>query len=162
MSSITPAVSRRIPETAPVSSAAGKSGFGGKGNGLQSKINWLSTFRARGGALVTPNILLYATGGLAVGGVKDTFAPNGLGVSPSVGGVVKSASKTKAGWAAGGGLDYLLTPNVIVGVEALYVDLGTTTGTVNPALSAGGASAAKSSTFKNSVTIVRARLNYKF
>ena len=45
--------------------------------------------------------MLYATGGLAVGGVKNSFDFNGLGASPSV---MKSVSKTKAGWTVGGGM----------------------------------------------------------
>src|SRR5665213_2781908 len=77
------------------------SGAVGKGNGFEGQITWLSTFRARAGWLINPETLLYATGGLAVGGVKDDFNFNGLGSSAGptyAANTFKSAHKTKAGW----------------------------------------------------------------
>jgi len=46
--------------------AISASGF----NSVTADVNWLGTVRARLGYLVTPNLLLYATGGLAYGGVS--------------------------------------------------------------------------------------------
>ena len=50
--------------------------FVGKGNGntvtWSSRYDWLFTARLRGGFLVAPNWLLYATGGLAVTHVRDS------------------------------------------------------------------------------------------
>ena len=46
---------------------------GSTGKAISNKITWLSTFRARAGLVVGPNTLAYVTGGLAVGGVKDSF-----------------------------------------------------------------------------------------
>ena len=37
---------------------------------ISGRVNWLGTVRGRVGFLVTPDLLLYATGGLAYGGVK--------------------------------------------------------------------------------------------
>jgi opacity protein-like surface antigen len=37
---------------------------------VTADVNWLGTVRARAGYLVTPNFLVYATGGLAYGGVS--------------------------------------------------------------------------------------------
>jgi opacity protein-like surface antigen len=45
---------------------------------LTANLNWLGTVRGRLGFLVTPNLLLYATGGLAYGGVTadDSLTTN--------------------------------------------------------------------------------------
>jgi opacity protein-like surface antigen len=45
---------------------------------VTSEVNWLGTVRGRLGYLVTPNLLLYATGGLAYGGVSasDSLTTN--------------------------------------------------------------------------------------
>ena len=37
---------------------------------ISARVDWLGTVRARAGYLITPNFLIYATGGLAYGGVK--------------------------------------------------------------------------------------------
>jgi outer membrane immunogenic protein len=123
-----------------------------KGNGLEASINWLSTFRGRVGWLMHPDTMLYATGGLAVGGIKNSWNPNGLNAGCC--GPTKSVSKTKTGWVAGGGIEHMFMRNWTIGVEALYVDLGNT--------SANSATPGKSSTFKNSAVIGRLKLNYKF
>lgn len=39
---------------------------------ISGRVNWLGTVRGRIGYLVTPDLLLYATGGLAYGGVKSS------------------------------------------------------------------------------------------
>ena len=123
-----------------------------KGNGLEARIDWLSTIRARVGWLMHPETMLYATGGFAWGGVNNSWNPNGL--SASCCGPTKSVSKTKSGWVAGGGIEHMFTKNWTIGVEALYVDLGNTSAT--------DAASGKSSTFKNSAVIGRLKLNYKF
>jgi outer membrane immunogenic protein len=122
-----------------------------KGNALESRINWLSTFRGRAGWLMNQNTMLYATGGLAVGGVKGMYDANGLHGDPFT---TKSVSKTKAGWVVGGGMEHMLDNRWSLGVELLYVDLGHTTGT--------NIDGSKSSTFKNSAVIGQLKLNYKY
>jgi outer membrane immunogenic protein len=59
------------------------------------------------------NWLLYAKGGLALADI-DTFA-----INPATG-VNGSTSGWKTGWTVGGGIDYLITPNWIIGVDANY------------------------------------------
>jgi len=122
------------------STASGSSGY----FNYASKISWLSTVRGRLGVTLTPNTLLYGTGGVAFGGVKNTF---------DGGGPVYSESKTKTGWVAGGGIEYRLSRNWTVGAEGLFVDLGSSTF---------GSGGFKTTRFKNRATIGRVKLNYKF
>ena len=80
-------------------------------------INWLATLRGRIG-VAYDRTLLYATGGLARG--KDLGFANSVIVT----GDRASASGTRTGWAAGGGLEHALTDNLSIKAEYLYVDLG--------------------------------------
>jgi outer membrane immunogenic protein len=147
---------------ADISGLAGKASTNGppgkKGNVAESKIDWLSTFRARAGFVVgsSGTNLIYATGGFAVGQVKNTFAPNGLGSSSNPAFTTKSGSKTQWGWVAGAGFQHMLTPNWIIGLEGLYVDLGTSTYTAAQPVDG------KASRFTNRAAILRVRLDYKF
>lgn len=93
----------------------------GAGNTIESKINWLATFRGRAGWLMHPDTLLYATGGLAVGGVKNVAAPSGLAFP---GYDSASENKTKTGYVVGAGMEHRLNRDWSVAVEGLYVDLG--------------------------------------
>jgi outer membrane immunogenic protein len=70
---------------------------------------WFGTLRARGGYAFN-NILLYATAGLAYGGVKGEI----IGLSES---------KTHLGWTAGLGVEVGLNPAWSARAEYLYVDL---------------------------------------
>jgi opacity protein-like surface antigen len=69
------------------------------------RLDWLGTVRPRVGFLVTPQALLYATGGLACGG--GSVDQNISYVSPAVQ-FPSSTSFTKLGWTAGGGLEWKL------------------------------------------------------
>jgi outer membrane immunogenic protein len=122
------------------------------------KINWFGTFRGKFG-YGQNSWLLYGTAGLAYGGVNTSGSFNILGVPPAVP-VPGSNSTTKVGWTAGAGLNYGLTPNWIVGVEYLYVNLGRTsyTETFNavPVLSQNFVSN------RAAANIARVSLDYKF
>jgi outer membrane immunogenic protein len=116
----------------------------GFGYAAENKINWLSTFRGRMG-YAPNNWLFYVTGGLAVGGVKNTWtSPFGFGT--------KSESKTRVGWTVGGGIEYLINPNWTVAFEGLYVDLGSETVSLG----------LKSTKFENTAAIFRVKANYKW
>ena len=109
-----------------------------------SHFPWLATARGRFGAAFG-NWHFYATAGAAFTKVRldaTTCCPTPF-----------STSKSRVGFAVGGGIEHMLTRNWIVGAEILYVDFGTTQHR-NPQ---GGS---KSST--NSAVIGRAKLNYKF
>jgi outer membrane immunogenic protein len=135
------------------------------------KLDYLGTVRGRAGFLVTPPILVYATGGFAYGGVSASTAlaeqvsgPCACGPAPSVAG---SISSTRTGWTVGGGLEWMFAPNWTVKGEYLYYDLGSSTYAL-PALvqtnAAGapffGANGSATVDFKGS--IARAGVNYKF
>jgi outer membrane immunogenic protein len=112
-----------------------------------SKLNSLGTVRGRIG-YAFDRALLYATGGFAYGHVQNAL--NDV-FDPAFGG---STSSTQTGWTAGGGLEYAFTNNWTARVEALYVDLGTSTSGVNNSGCTFG--------FKNRYTLGRLGLNYKF
>jgi outer membrane immunogenic protein len=64
------------------------------------------------------NFLLYATGGYARGHANFSALS-----APPGGGVFGQVKKHLDGWTAGGGLEYLLTPVVVLGVEYEYTQL---------------------------------------
>jgi outer membrane immunogenic protein len=106
------------------------------GLSCQTKNTWLGTVRGRLGYAVD-RFMPYVTGGLAVGDINNTIT--GIG----------SANETKAGWTAGGGLEYAINGPWSVKAEYLYVDLGR-----------GGAIGGSNAKFQTN--IVRAGLNYRF
>jgi outer membrane immunogenic protein len=86
---------------------------------------WLATVRGRAG-VTFDRVLLYATGGVAVGEIKttDTFCSFGCIVAPPGTLASVSGTTTRTGWTAGGGLEYGITNNWSLRAEYLYVDLG--------------------------------------
>jgi outer membrane immunogenic protein len=96
------------------------------GGGILSepKLSWFGTVRGRLGLTVTPDLLLYGTGGLAYGHVdasaNSQFFDTGILQSE----FPASVSKTKVGWTAGAGAEWMLARNWSAKLEYLYVDLG--------------------------------------
>lgn len=126
--------------------------------------DWLFTMRGRVGWTATPNVLAYATGGLAVTrlGVSNSFADFVFGFAP--GSESASSAATKAGFAVGGGLEWMVNPHWTVKAEYLFVDFGkaATTGFIaNPAIAPGYAQGLSTSS-DLSASIARAGVNYKF
>jgi outer membrane immunogenic protein len=91
------------------------------GNVLSSeqKLSWFGTMRGRLGVTVTPDLLLYGTGGLAYGHVDASANTQFF-----VGEMPASVSKTKVGWTAGVGAEWMFAHNWSAKLEYLYVDLG--------------------------------------
>lgn len=107
-----------------------------------ANVDWLSTFRARMGYLVTPTTMIYGTGGLAYGrartsvnnsaltlwSVSNLNAPfdiyNGTLPVPALAGA-NGSTALLVGWAAGGGLEWMFAQGWSLKAEGLYYDLGT-------------------------------------
>ena len=104
--------------------------------GYEAKIGWFGTVRGRVGFLLSNQILVYGTGGLAYGRVEASgsssapaatiLATPGLAYIPT--GAVFSAAKTNAGYSVGGGFEGKLYPWLPINwtwkLEYLHLDLG--------------------------------------
>jgi outer membrane immunogenic protein len=119
-----------------------------------AKLPWFGTVRGRLGYSVG-STLFYATGGYAYGGVKTKVTATAFGLSTT-----DSLSATKSGWTAGAGIETPFTllglfgPNWTSKTEYLYVDLGSTSGTLF------GGTLVSSTSVKEH--IFRTGLNYHF
>jgi outer membrane immunogenic protein len=123
---------------------------------LNQKIDWFGTVRGRAGVLVSPKVLLYATGGLAYGGVNTNET---IGVVP----VGFSSTTTNVGWTVGAGIEGVIGGNWTAKLEYLYVDLGRVSGsflTTIPALGGGFVTSSYSSRITDNV--LRVGVNYRF
>ena len=96
----------------------------------RTNVQWMGTARLRVGYAFDQS-LLYATGGLAFGGISaasGSIGTDGSTTDTFAGGV----SATHTGWTAGGGYEFALGDDWSTRIEALYYDLGTATYTVAP------------------------------
>jgi outer membrane immunogenic protein len=124
--------------------------LGGITTTASQSLDWFGTTRVRGGFLVTPNTLIYATGGLASGRAEVDITHTAAGT------FTVNARDTLWGYAIGGGIEYLAGPWMFR-VEYLHYDLGDldfaytipATGTVTTSANFSG-------------DIVRAGISYKF
>ena len=103
----------------------------------EHNLDWFGTVRARLGVAVTPDMLLYGTGGLAFGEVEHQGTIYGAGIDIN-GNIVPAANmfsnrSLREGWTAGGGLEAHLGGNWTGKVEYLHVDLGHDFGAVRTA-----------------------------
>jgi opacity protein-like surface antigen len=158
----------------PNPNVLGLSAFAVTGAKLNRNLEYLSTVRGRLGYTPLPNLLVYATGGLAFGGVSES-ATIGQNLRPSFFGTGEakgSAFENRAGWTVGAGVEYALTPALSAKVEYLYYDLGSKTLTnaeISPLAAQGVlgllplfvADATNVST-RYDGHLVRAGLNYRF
>jgi outer membrane immunogenic protein len=90
-------------------------------------VPWHGDFVGKLGYLITPQIQFYGVGGLAFGEVKD--AANVINAVGFCTGAVTvtcalSSDNVHIGWTAGLGAEYALTPNMFVGLEWDYTNLG--------------------------------------
>lgn len=84
-------------------------------------IPWIATLRGRLGVFADPNVLLYATGGLAIAEVDQSHIfrlSNGNAWSGE-------SRETETGYAVGGGVEWALNSNWSVKGEYLYVSVDT-------------------------------------
>ena len=128
-----------------------------------TSLNYFGTVRARVGALASPTLLGYVTGGFAYGGVDRSF-----GGSFSQGDTYTGKSGgLETGWTVGAGAEWMLTSNITLGAEYLYVNLGAgdTLLTSNVSGACAGASrpctlAVRGNDLENNVA--RVKLNFKY
>jgi outer membrane immunogenic protein len=79
-----------------------------------TKETWVATVRGRAGYAVD-NLLFYGTGGYAAAGVEAGVKDSGTNA------VLASATSTRSGWTAGGGLEWGFAPNWSAKFEYLYM-----------------------------------------
>jgi outer membrane immunogenic protein len=126
------------------------SGFDRDGLG-QTKLSWLASVRGRVGFTPASQWLLYGTGGVAFGRVKNEnidFDDGDFDPDDS-----SSRSRVRTGWVAGGGVEVALWAKWIGRLEYLHYDLGHTN-TETPS--------EFRFRFDNRIDVVRAGLSYKF
>jgi outer membrane immunogenic protein len=103
--------------------------------------------------------LVYATGGLAVADMVNTFQASDR---TSGGAYSWSGTGWRAGWTVGGGVEYKLQRNWSVKGEALYYDLGDKDHISGHLLSNGGIGAVFAVTDRMTGVIARVGINYLF
>ncbi len=156
--------------------------FGAGANGFgyalteQHQLTEFGTARVRSGVIFDSS-LLYLTGGLAWGTVKDSLDfrgsannvlfPAALQPGPFLPSEA-SFTHTRIGWTVGAGVETKLSTHWSLKLEYLFVDLGTVSQTmpvrINPAFGPvfAGGSASASSKWVVTDNIFRVGLNYKF
>jgi outer membrane immunogenic protein len=163
---------------------AGQSSFLSAGDGTfnafaSTEVNWFGTVRGRVGYLITPNWLLFGTGGFAYGEVKNNLSLanatfNGAFLNDATGFLcgpigsqcfVGGNSRVQPGYVVGGGFEYAFTGSLSLKAEYSYVNLGSSHAANVVALDSNGhptptaVTAAFSDTAFN---IVRLGFNYKY
>jgi len=119
------------------------------------KLEWFGTVRGRLG-VAFDRVLIYGTGGLAYGHVKvDQNSVPVPGPGPFL--FPSSASATKTGWTAGGGIEWAFADKWSTKIEGLYYDLGSI---VSAGSAANGFSVGKNFDVRGG--IARFGLNYRF
>lgn len=97
--------------------------------GIKKSIDWLGTVRGKLGFLFNPSILVYGTGGFAFGGVSlnEIFtASESLGpLSYPTIVVQNNFNRTRTGWIAGAGIEWMFGSRWSAKIEYSYYDLGT-------------------------------------
>lgn len=123
----------------------------------QTKLDWLATVRARFGYTISPRLLAYLTGGLAIGG--GSTSASAVFLPAPIFNWAGTTSSTSVGWTIGAGAEYALTSNFSVKAEYLYYDLGKsqlTLASVFPVVSAA------TYDVKRDGHVFRVGLNYRF
>jgi outer membrane immunogenic protein len=135
--------------------------------GVDQKLRWFGTARARVGFLPWDHVMLYATGGAAFGEVESnptithtavtTFGGTPFGTTTTM--ASGTANNTHAGWTVGGGSEWVLSGPWTAKLEYLFVDLGTLGNTF-----VGGGGIVPNVVASSHVrdNIIRIGLNYRF
>jgi outer membrane immunogenic protein len=117
--------------TCVIGAVAVPNGLAFGGDTTSVKMLWDASARARLGYLVNPDLLLYATGGVAFQRIEVfgqcgpyfnaalCFTNGGNIFAPGI-----TASTTLTGWTVGGGLEHHFNGNWLLRVEYRYADFG--------------------------------------
>jgi outer membrane immunogenic protein len=123
----------------------GTGGFDGSASNsaraISGELSSFGSVRARGGVLMSPQMLLYATGGLAWGDYNFKVAG------------ADRASEMLIGFQVGAGLEYMIAPQWTMRVEYIYTGLG------SERLDHGGGLA---NTYDPDFHTIRAGIGFKF
>jgi outer membrane immunogenic protein len=130
-------------------SVVGKSGLVPFAFQAEDRLRWLGTTRARLGFLPVPSIMIYASAGVAYGGIEDSVigSVGSSSVSSSFA-QSSSTSETRFGFAAGAGIEWAINNNWMTRAEWLHYNLGSTATAFDASHQSGN--------------IVRVGLGYKF
>lgn len=128
------------------------------GNDTTHDMRYFATLRARAGFLMTPQFLVYATGGLAMANVavRDSVNYVAGGVTPTTG----AGNATRLGLVVGAGAEYQMSRNWSVKLEYLYYSLAKTT-VFNPGFGP-GFQVSYTTSFKTEGSMVNLGVNYRF
>jgi outer membrane immunogenic protein len=130
---------------------------------MSSKLDWVSSLRARVGYLVTPNLLAYGTGGVAWG--RFDYGANSVCTTAcGVNYVANSAlSSTQTGFTVGGGLEWAMTRNWLLRTEYLYYRFNNAQNAVAvPAAPFAPPTPSNYGWSATNVSVARVGLSYKF
>ena len=92
---------------------------------VSAQTDWLGTVRGRFGILLTPNWLVFFTGGLAYGGSSGNSTLNQSGTNGFAGAGAGNFSNTRIGYTLGGGAEWMFAQHWSAKAEYLFYDLGT-------------------------------------
>jgi outer membrane immunogenic protein len=126
---------------------------------IASTLDWVSSLRARLGYLVTPNLMLYGTAGGALGKVEYAASSNG-GVVPYA--AITAFSRLQGGWVAGGGLEWMITPNWLLRGEYLYYSFESSPSVAASSITPTPLGVSSYSWSNTNANVARAALSYKF
>jgi opacity protein-like surface antigen len=119
-----------------------------------ANIDWYGTVRGRAGWTVG-QVLFYGTGGLAYGKVdlNSNFTTAGLSLN-------SQTSSIRTGWVTGGGIEYMVRPNVVLNLGYQYVDLGTAN--LASSTTDGAAIISQNASARAAFHVVTVGLNWRF
>jgi outer membrane immunogenic protein len=102
---------------------------------IRVKLGWDGSIRGRLGFLVTPNVLVYGTGGAAWQQVATTSSCGAASNASfcNVGSFIGNTSATRMGWTVGGGIEAMIMPHVALRGEYRFSDFGHFANTLPPA-----------------------------
>ncbi len=119
------------------------------------EIDGIFTIGGRLGYTPMSNVLLYATGGFATAEIESRA------ITVATGAVAFAAQERHNGWYAGVGVDYAISPNVVVGIEYQHISLGTERHCPDPTCpGAGGGFVDRD--IDAEIDVVKARVSFKF